>query len=154
MDPRDLGSLYEECGSVSELARRLGIHMQTARKRLAAAGVEVKRGGYRSPRRKPTRRGAEHHNWKGGVFRHSDGYLFEYAPDHPAAPANKGYVLQHRLVMERKLGRPLRDHELVHHINEVKDDNRPENLELSNRSLHMKGHKADVQRDGRGRFLA
>lgn len=154
MSSQGLEQMYEEAGSVSELARRLGVHMQTARKRLIAAGIEVKRSGYRSPRRAPIRRGADHHNWKGGVFQHSDGYLFEYAPNHPTAAANKGYVLQHRLVMERKLGRLLRDHELVHHINEVKDDNRPENLELSNRSIHMKGHKAGVQRDGRGRFLA
>jgi len=145
--------MYSEAGSVSELARRLGIHMQTARKRLREAGIEVRRTGYRSPKA-VTRRGPAHHNWKGGVFHHADGYLYEYAPDHPAAKSGKGYVLQHRLVMERKLGRLLKDHEIVHHLNEVKDDNRPENLELMNLSLHMKGHKADAPRDERGRFLA
>lgn len=38
--------------------------------------------------------------------------------------------LQHRLVMEEQIGRPLLPEETVHHINGVRDDNRPENLEL------------------------
>lgn len=38
--------------------------------------------------------------------------------------------LQHRLVMSEIVGRELRKEETVHHINGVRDDNRPENLEL------------------------
>lgn len=70
-------------------------------------------------------------NWKGGVNRHAAGYLKQLAKGHPAADKN-GYVMQHRLVMETVLGRFLGRNERVHHKNGVRDDNRPENLELWN----------------------
>lgn len=108
--------------------------------------------GFKSPK-SVTHSGADHHSWKGGTYRHSDGYVYEYAPNHPDAPKGKGYVLQHRLVMEQKLGRFLEPGEIVHHMNEVKDDNRPENLELHDRSTHMKHHKSEAVRDDGGRFV-
>lgn len=66
--------------------------------------------------------------YKGGVIKKGQ-YLIEYVPDHPNADA-KGYVMQHRLVMERMLGRYLKKREQVHHKNGIKTDNRPENLEI------------------------
>lgn len=58
-----------------------------------------------------------------------DGYVRIYMPEHPRA-VNGRYVLEHIHVMEQKLGRYLLPDERVHHINKVRDDNRPENLEL------------------------
>lgn len=67
-------------------------------------------------------------NWKGGVNK-AGGYLKELRKGHPYADRG-GYVMQHRLVMEQVLGRTLDPKERVHHKNGVRDDNRPENLEL------------------------
>lgn len=47
-------------------------------------------------------------------------------------------VHEHRYVMEQILGRPLQDDEEVHHINEDKTDNRPENLQVVSKKEHAK----------------
>jgi hypothetical protein len=70
---------------------------------------------------------------------HSGGYVLVYAPTHPAAD-RCGYVLEHRLRVEKQLGRYLTADEIVHHKNEDKSDNRLENLIVMNRKEHAKLH--------------
>ena len=79
------------------------------------------------------KRGPSAAAWKGGRTQRQtgQGYMWVWQPDHPKTNGRKcKYVQEHRLVMEKMLGRYLKDDELVHHINGIKDDNRPENLEL------------------------
>lgn len=79
-------------------------------------------------------------NWKGGRITDIYGYIRIYSPNHPNNV--NGYVLEHRLVAEKSLGRLLSRFEIVHHINQVKTDNRPKNLYLfANKNEHQKFHK-------------
>ena len=56
-----------------------------------------------------------------------NGYVRLFKPDYPQSD-KRGYVMEHRFVLEQKLGRPLNANEVGHHLNGMKRDNRPENL--------------------------
>lgn len=83
-------------------------------------------------------------SWKGGRYKDGrDGYIIVTAPpNHPNVKKGGGggtktkYILEHRLVMEKILGRYLFPDEDVNHINGKKDDNSPENLRLVRHYAH------------------
>lgn len=89
-----------------------------------------------------SRYGKNNSQWKGGGYKHPDGYIivwieptdpfFEMGMHH----RGRNYILEHRLVMAKHLGRCLESWELVHHKNHIRDDNHIENLKLLKISDH------------------
>jgi len=78
-----------------------------------------------------------HHGWKGGKTINRAGYI-EVKVD---TDKKHKYRLEHRIVVEKFIGRKLTDKEIVHHINLNKKDNRIENLMIfPNDSEHIKFH--------------
>lgn len=62
-------------------------------------------------------------------------------PGHRLADS-RGYVYEHRLVAEEKSGRALVKGEQVHHVNGIRTDNRPDNLEIvASRAHHAVEHR-------------
>jgi len=81
------------------------------------------------------------------------GYIMQKAPYHPHAN-KRGYVPEHRLIIENHIGRYLVPRkEFVHHINQIRDDNRIENLQLQgSQNQHAKEHDTG-KRNSHGQFL-
>lgn len=77
-------------------------------------------------------------NWKGGRIINPRGYSMIRVPDHPKQ--NNGYVFEHRLIMEKHLGRYLESNEIIHHVDGNIINNKLENLEVMSQSEHMKLH--------------
>lgn len=90
------------------------------------------------------RRKALSGKWKGGRTKTFQGYVHVICEGHPRARKRpySPYVPEQILVVERHLGRLLTKKEFVHHINEIKHDNRLENLYLfPSNSAHMRYHQ-------------
>lgn len=86
----------------------------------------------------------------------TSGYIELYDPKNPMSDKH-GRIAEHRLVMSKTIGRPLKSFEHVHHINRNRKDNRPENLILLSHADHNTIHKSDQskksKRNDDGKFL-
>lgn len=91
---------------VNKVAKRAGIALRSR-------GAPLERNGF----------------WRGGRRIDRGGYILVKCPEHPMATA-AGYVREHRLVMERILGRYLTETEVVHHKDDDPSNNDPHNLLL------------------------
>jgi hypothetical protein len=81
-------------------------------------------------------------NWKGGRVKDYRGYVWIKAPKGHLGANLWGYIYEHRLIIEKHLGRYLRKEEVIRHINNNTSDNRLDNLKLCrNNNEHLKLHK-------------
>ena len=82
-------------------------------------------------------KGSQNPQWKGGRLRSSQGYIEVWlSPNDFFYPmcmritTGGGYVLEHRLIVAKRLGRCLQPWEIVHHKDHIRDHNTEDNLEL------------------------
>jgi hypothetical protein len=100
-------------------------------------------------------------NWKGGEPVHAEGYILKHVPEHPFA--RNGYVFKHRLIMEAWLREENPESEYlvwlgeqlylspeasIHHLDEIKKNNRRRNLMVCWRSVHMALHNGKEPKPG------
>lgn len=133
--------------SQSEMAKHLGLSQTAVSRRMQHIGLlpAAKRN-----------RGKDHGSWKGGRSITEYGYVLVLPEkeDLRYATVNvSGYVLEHRLMVGKALGRKLLRSETVHHINGDKTDNRLENLQVR-RGNHGNGAAFQCQSCGSHDIIA
>lgn len=94
--------------------------------------------------------GENNPNWLGGRYKNNRGYWIRTLSSltdeerelarYMTFDSKKFVVLEHRMLMAKKIGRPLYKNEVVHHINGIKADNRLENLQLLIIGTHSMGN--------------
>lgn len=148
--PKDeLKRLSDNGARLGELAKKYKCSKQTILNRMNEAGVKSHPVSSLPGKLNPA--------WKGGKYLDRDGYILVYSPNHPYATKDNR-VREHRLVMEKNIGRYLLPNEVVHHIDGNKQNNSIENLKLySSNGKHLadnlKGKKPKWTKDGIRRII-
>ena len=124
----------EENKSTNAIAEILNVSSQTIVRKLIEKGTKIRSTSEAqkiaySSGRFPRLNNGHGPNWKGGR-KIRMGYVEIFM-------GKNCYVKEHRLVMEKCLGRKLKSTEIVHHLNGIKTDNRRENLTIVTRATHF-----------------
>lgn len=137
--------------TLQEIAQRIGTTRHRVAEYIAKQGI---------PRVPVARVGARNGRWTGGRIIDQDGYVLIKSHGHPYADRHN-YVREHRLVMEKKLGRYLQPQEVVHHKDKdgSKENNDPDNLEVFGTNAEhlaetLQGHRPNWTPDGWDRMNA
>ena len=123
---------YKSGAFMRELAKEFNVSNTTIKNYLKRNNITLRNPNKEMSRYGKTRILDKNPFWNGGKTKRPDGYVMINI-------GGNNRMLEHRYVLEQKLGRKLKDNEVAHHINGIKHDNRPENLEvmtLSNHSIY------------------
>ena len=138
----ELSKLYWEDGlSMRVISAKYGLSPQSTFYWFGKLGVKTRNKsealklGLEKGRVNPLR-GKDNPRWKGEPIITTGGYRAIYFPDHPRGRISHNFVLEHILVWEKAHGMPIPDGWIVHHLNGIKNDNRPDNLYGMPRRLH------------------
>lgn len=127
IDVEKAKDLLNKGKSQQKVAETLQVSVEVLRARLAEAGYQT-------------------NFYHKGFITTWNGYIMIHKPDHPKADA-RGYIREHRWVMEEHLGRYLESHEHVHHKDENKQNNDISNLEIQVNVDHIAYHSRQSRKE-------